>query len=108
MIRRKFPWVKKSLIAVPLINNDDGNTAADGEKANHKTRQPPKVDLVVVAKIVLVFFADLLLRFSEQGHRRSVVKESHKGMPRRKKEEKKRERHVHEEPGMKPALQADL
>jgi hypothetical protein len=65
MIRRKFPWVKKSLIAAPLINNDDGNTGADGEKANQETGQPPKVGLVVVAKVALIFFADLLLRFSE-------------------------------------------
>ena len=71
MTGRKFSGVKESFIASPLINDDGSEAGADGEKADHETRQPPEMDLTVKAKVALVFFADLLLRPSWRGHRLS-------------------------------------
>ena len=87
MVGRKFSWVKERFIPSSLINDDGGKAGANGKKADEETRQPPKVDPIVIAKVALVSFADLLLRPSRNSHRRSVVEESYEGMPCREQEE---------------------
>ena len=87
MTGRKFSGVEERFIPSSLINDDGGKAGGNGKKADEETRRPPKVDSIVITKVALVSFADLLLRPSRNSHRRSVVEESHKGMPCREHEE---------------------
>ena len=50
----KFSWVEKRFIPSSLINDDGGETGANGKKADEETRRPPKVDPIVITKVALV------------------------------------------------------
>ena len=87
MTGRKFSGVEERFVPSSLINDDGGKTGANGKKADEETGRPPKMDSIIITKVALISLADLLLRPSRNSHRRSVVEESHKGMPCREHEE---------------------
>ena len=56
--------------ASPFLKKPDGEQpGSDGQKANGKTRAPPRMQPIVVAEIAFVALGDLLLGASRLGHR---------------------------------------
>lgn len=101
MTARNLSGVEKCFATAHLKKHEAGDSADDGEEADPKTRAPPRVLFLVIAEIAFVTFGNLFLRSARRGHaRRLVIKQSHEGMPRRKHEQEKRERHVHEQPAV--------
>ena len=66
---RKFSRVEESFVPAPLISDDGGETGGDGEKADQKTRQAPRLDPFEKVEVAFVLLGDLLLRSSGRGHR---------------------------------------
>lgn len=109
MGRGNFPGVEKSFPAARLKKDDADDSTDDREKADPRTRTPPRVQPIVITEVAFVALGNLLLRSTRGGHDKgSIIKKSHVGMPRRQHDQQKRNGRVDEEPAMQPMLQFRL
>ena len=108
MTPRQFPRIKKLFVATALKSDDGCDPGRNNKQVDEEPCRSPEMRAPVITKVAAVFLRNLLLRSSGCRHCVSVVEEGDDGMPAGEQNEKERERHMDEEPGVEPVMKLAL